>query len=66
MDEPNVYQEQPEWAKRQETMMTKMMDLITTLRSDVLEVKDQVSQANLQAGLAQSLAEEAIELMSKR
>ena len=51
----------PSWVKEQHDMMTKLMEKFTQVQTSIGSMKTEVAQANFQAGVAQAIAEEAIE-----
>ena len=63
MEEEMVEQEKPPpgWVAGQNEMMYKMMDMIKELQVSLGNIKEEVAQSKFQAGVAQTIAEEALE-----
>ena len=51
----------PNWAKAQNDKMDKLLDMITEVKTSIGNIKDEIAQVRFQAGVAQAVAEEAIE-----
>ena len=51
----------PPWVVDQNSMMQKMMNMITEVQGSMNEIKDEIAQITFQAGVAQAIAEEAME-----
>ena len=54
-------EEVPKWAVSQSEMLAKLMDTMDDIKKNIGTIKDEVAQVRFQAGVAQAVADEAIE-----
>ena len=55
----------PDWANRQESLLQQILSRLTTIEDSFHDMQTEISQAKFQAGVAQSLAEEAMDKVEK-
>ena len=60
-DQEQHKEKQPGWAKRQEKLLQQILSRLSTIEEDFEDVKHEVANAKFQAGVAQSIAEEAMD-----
>ena len=62
-DQDQQMEKQPGWAKRQEKLLQQILSRLGTIEEDFEDLKHDIANAKFQAGVAQSIAEEAMDKM---